>query len=192
VLGKIAGLSKCGEAQIAAAAARTGAHGAQEEIDNPSCPASSKIGRVAAGAGVGSTLTYVEGSLYLAGPYHGDPLSVVAITPAKAGPFDVGTVVVREALTLNPASARVEVDGSASDPIPHILRGIPLSLRDLRVYVDRSQFTRNPTDCGEGQTEATLWGGGTIFDPSGESPHGLLARYQAANCASLQFEPGSA
>ena len=166
-----------------------GAHGAQEELDNPSCPDSSKIGHTTAGAGVGSILTYVEGSLYLAGPYHGAPLSVVAITPAKAGPFDAGTVVVREALTLDPITARVQVDGAASDPIPHILKGIPLSLRDLRVYTDRPDFTRNPTDCTESHTEATLWGGGTIFDPSGESPHGLSARYQAANCAALGFKP---
>ena len=81
---------------------------------------------------MGSALTYVPGRLYLAGPYHGDPLSVVAITPAVAGPFDAGTVVVRMALDLNPKTAEVEVDGAASDPIPHILKGIVLKLRDLR------------------------------------------------------------
>ena len=64
-----------------------------------------------------------------------------------AGPFDVGTVVVREALTLNPETAEVEADGNASDPIPHILAGIPLKVRDLRVYVDRNNFILNPTSC---------------------------------------------
>ena len=82
---------------------------------------------------MGSELTYVDGSLYLAGPYNGDPLSVVAIVPAKAGPFDAGTVVVREALALDPRTGEVQVDASASDPLPHMLDGIPLNVRDLRV-----------------------------------------------------------
>jgi len=189
VLGKIAGLSRCSEAQIAQAQARTGPHGAQEELNSPSCPQSSKIGRTIAGAGVGSQLTFVPGSLYLAGPYHGDPLSVVSITPALAGPFDAGTVVVREALTLNPVSAEVEVDGQASDPIPHILKGIPLNVRDLRVYADRPDFTLNPTSCEPERTRATLWGGGTTFLPTAETPVGLSSPYQAANCASLGFRP---
>jgi hypothetical protein len=189
VVGRIAGLTKCSDAQIAAAKARTGPHGAQEELDHPSCAASSKIGRVLGGAGVGSQLTYVPGSLYLAGPIGGDPLSVVAIVPAKAGPFDVGNVVVRVALTLNPNTAEVEVDGAHSDPIPHILRGIPLNVRDLRVYADKPNFTLNPTNCQPSSTRATLWGGGTTFLPTSESPFGLNARYQAANCASLGFKP---
>jgi predicted nucleic acid-binding protein len=84
VVGKIAGIPWCPEAGIARAASRTGEHGGQEELDDPSCPAASQIGRTEAGAGVGSILTYVGGSLYLAGPYHGDPLSVVSIT--RLGP----------------------------------------------------------------------------------------------------------
>ena len=51
-------------------------------------------------------LTYVKGSLYLAGPLDGAPLSVVAIVPAVAGPFDVGTVVTREALESTPAAPK--------------------------------------------------------------------------------------
>ena len=144
VTGKIAGLAQCSDAAIAQAESRTGPHGAAEELAAPSCPESSKIGSTLAGAGVGTVLTYVPGSIYLAGPYHGDPLSVVAITPAQAGPFDAGTVVVREALTLNPVTAEVEVDGSASNPIPHILKGIPLKLRDLRVNVDRPELHPQP------------------------------------------------
>jgi hypothetical protein len=192
VVGKIAGVSKCPEADIALAKSRSGPHGGQEELEHPSCPASSKIGRTLAGAGVGSQLTYVPGSLYLAGPVAGDPLSVVSITPAVAGPFDAGTVVVREALTLNPVTAEVEVDGSHSDPIPHILKGIPLNVRDLRVYADRPSFTLNPTSCDPSAVRATLWGGGTTFAPSAETPAGLSSRYQAANCAALGFKPNLA
>jgi hypothetical protein len=189
VLGRLAGIPYCPEAGIARAQARQGAHGGQEERSDPSCPAASQIGTTVAGAGVGNQLTYVPGRLYLAGPYNGDPLSVVAITPAVAGPFDAGVVVVREALRLNPLSARAEVDGERSDPIPHILKGIPLNLRDLRVYADRDRFTLNATSCEPFAAESTIWGEGTALEPLSPSPAELSSRYQAAGCASLGFKP---
>jgi hypothetical protein len=186
VLGKLAGVSKCPDSAIALAKSKSG----REEIASPSCPANSQIGRSLVGAGVGSVLTYVPGKLYLGGPFHGDPLSVIAITPAVAGPFDVGTVVVREALTLNPETAEVEVDGGASDPIPHILAGIPLKLRDLRIYVDRPEFTLNPTNCEPSSVKATLFGSFLdVFNPADDLPVSLSSRYQAANCSSLGFKP---
>ncbi len=186
VLGKLAGVSKCSDAAIAAAKTKTG----RQEKANPSCPANSQIGRTFAGAGVGDSLTYVPGQLYLGGPYHGDPLSVVSITPGLAGPFDAGTVVVREALTLNPETAEVEVDGAASDPIPHILKGIVLKVRDLRVYVDKPNFIINPTSCEPSSAKATLFGAFlNIFDPADDVPAGLSTRYQAADCANLGFKP---
>ncbi len=186
VLGKLAGLSKCPESAIAIAKAKSGL----QEIASPSCPANSEIGHSTVGAGVGSVLTYVPGKIYLGGPFHGDPLSIIAITPAVAGPFDVGTVVVHEALTLNPRTAEVEVDGSASDPIPHILKGIPVKLRDLRVYVDRPDFTLNPTSCDESSTKAILFGGGANpFSTADDVPVSLADRFQAASCASLGFKP---
>ena len=130
-----------------------------------------------------SRLTYVPGSLYLAGPFGGAPLSVVAVTPAVAGPFDIGTVVVREALNVNPITARVEASGAASDPIPRILEGIPLQLRDLRLAIDRPEFMRNPTSCAEEQSVAALFGADI------PAPVQLVSRFQAASCASLQFKP---
>jgi hypothetical protein len=188
VSAKLAGVAKCPEAAIQAAAAksRTG----RQELAAPSCPANSQIGHTLAGAGVGSVLTYVPGKLYLAGPWQGAPLSVVAITPAVAGPFDVGTVVVREALTLDPVTAEVHVDGDKSDPIPHILEGIPLKLRDLRVYVDRQSFTINPTSCDPSRVGATMFGSyADVFNPADDVPVALSSRYQAANCLSLGFKP---
>jgi hypothetical protein len=186
VLGKLAGVSQCPDAVVAIAKAKTGT----EELASPSCPPNSQIGRTMAGAGVGSVLTYVPGALYLGGPYNGAPLSVIAITSAVAGPFDVGTVVVREALTLNPVTAEVEVDGAASDPIPHILAGIPLKVRDLRVYVDRENFIVNPTSCDPSSAKATLFGGFLdVFSPADDVPVGLSDRYQAANCLNLGFKP---
>jgi hypothetical protein len=178
VTGKLAGLGRCPDAAIEAAKQRAG----RLELALPSCPADSKVGRLVGGAGVGQALTWVPGSLYLAGPFAGAPLSVVAITPAVAGPFDAGTVVVREGLDLDPQSAQVLIDGSASDPIPRILKGIPLHLRDLRVTTDRPEFTLNPTSCEEEQARASLLG-------SGGGAAGLSSRYQASSCASLAFRP---
>ena len=186
LVGKIAGLGRCGEEAIAAAKARTGA----QELASPSCPASSQFGRTLAGAGVGEVLTYVPGSLYLAGPYNGAPLSIVAITPAVAGPFDLGTVVVRLALDLNPITAQVEVNGAASDPFPRILQGIPLRLRDLRVYVDRPNFTINPTSCVEESFSALLFGAALDpFSGADDASVQLSDRFQAADCASLSYKP---
>jgi hypothetical protein len=186
LVGKLAGVRECREAQIALAKAKSG----RAELRSPSCPSDSRIGGTLAAAGVGSSLTYVPGQLYLAGPYKGSLLSVVSITPAVAGPFDVGTVVVRVALNVNPRTAQVEVDGAASDPIPHILQGIPLNVRDLRVETDRPEFTLNPTSCEESSTKATLFGSFlNLFDPADDVPVGLRSRYQAADCAALPFRP---
>lgn len=184
--GKLAGIAKCPDAALASADLRTG----RAELAAPSCPTDSRIGRTEAGAGAGSQLTYVDGTLYLAGPYKGAPLSVAAVVPAVAGPFDAGTVVVRVALDLNPVTAQVFVDGSASDPIPHILEGIPLKVRDLRVHVDRERFVLNPTGCNPSQVKATVWGGGLEpFSTADDAPVSLATRFQAADCARLGFKP---
>jgi hypothetical protein len=190
VLASLAGVGRCSDAQIAQAASRTGPHGGAEELANPSCPVNSQIGHTDTGAGVGSVLLYVPGTVYLAGPYKGAPLSVVAVVPGVAGPFDVGTIVVRVALKFNPRTAEAEVDGSASDPIPHILKGIPLKVRDIRVHIDRPNWTFNPTSCEELSTKATAWGGGQdVFSVLDDSPFALSARFQAADCANLGFKP---
>ena len=186
---KLAGIPYCPDSAIARARGRQGEHGGQEELDSPSCPAASRIGTTLGGAGVGSQLTYVPGKLYLAGPYHGDPISAVAIVPAVAGPFDAGTIVVREALRLNPVTHVGEVDGSASDPIPHILKGIPLNVREVRVSADKPDFTLNPTSCEPFQALSTIWGDGTALEPLAPHPVDLSSRFQAAGCASLGFKP---
>jgi hypothetical protein len=135
---------------------------------------------VLTGSGVGSELTYVEGKLYLSGPFNGAPLSVIAVVPALAGPFDIGTVVTQVALQVNPRTGQARVDGSRSDPIPTILSGIPVRARDIRVLVDRPNFTLNPTNCNPLSIGAEIWG---------NSPAYVSDRFQAANCASLGFKP---
>ncbi|HEX5929649.1 MAG TPA: hypothetical protein VFY48_09670 [Solirubrobacterales bacterium] len=186
VVAKLAGATQCPQAAIAAARSKSGL----AEKTSPSCPLSSQIGSVIAGSGVGSELLYVPGKVYLAGPYKGAPLSAVGIVPAVAGPFDVGTVVTQLALRIDPRSAEVSVDGSSSDPIPHILAGIPLKVRDIRANVDRPNFTLNPTSCNPFQVGATLWGSGNdLFGSGDDNPVALSERFQAANCASLGFAP---
>jgi hypothetical protein len=190
LLASLVGVGKCPDADIAQARSRTGPHGGEEELHSPSCPASSQIGTTMTGAGVGGVLTYVPGNLYLAGPYNGAPLSIVAVVPGVAGPFDVGTIVVRLALRFNPITAQAEADGASSDPIPHILRGIPLKVRDIRVYVNRPNWTFNPTSCEAEATVGTLWGGGqNAFSSADDNPFALAARFQAADCANLAFKP---
>jgi hypothetical protein len=190
VVGKLAGIPFCSDAEIAAAMARSGAHGGEEELAAPSCPVASEIGHTLVGAGVGDVLVYVPGKVYLAGPYHGAPISIVAITAAKAGPFDLGTVVVREALRVNPETAEVFIDATGSDPIPHIIQGIPVRLRDIRVYVDRPEFVLNPTNCTATSTTSTVLGAGLDFvSAADDNPLTVASPFQAADCAALPFKP---
>lgn len=178
VVGKIAGLARCSDAAIAAAETRSG----RDELNNASCPASSRIGTIEAGAGVGPFPTYVTGALYLAGPYNGDPLSVVGITPAVAGPFDLGTVAIREGLKLNPTTAEVEVSGAGPEGlIPTILKGVPLQVRDLRISIDRPEFTLNATSCEPKALKATVF--------ASANPAALSDHYQASNCGALAYKP---
>jgi hypothetical protein len=190
LVGKLAGIPFCPDAAIAGAHSREHEGGGAEELAQPSCPAASHIGRTLVGAGVGGVLTYVPGEVYLAGPYNGSALSIVAITAAKVGPFDLGTVVIREALKVNPETAEVFVDATGSDPIPHIIDGVPVHARDIRVYVDRPEFVLNPTSCKRTSTASTVLGSGTDFaSESDDQPVTVTSPFQAADCASLPFGP---
>jgi hypothetical protein len=182
----LAGVPFCSDANIMLARGKTGT---QEEV-NPSCPAASQIGHTLVGAGVGSVLAWAPGKVYMAGPYNGAPFSIVAITSAKVGPFDLGTVVVREALKIDPVTAAVTVDASASDPIPHIIKGIVIHVRDIRVYVDRPSFTLNPTSCSPMTFSATVSGSGANFASSADDvPVTVSDPFQAADCQNLKFAP---
>src|SRR6202021_2723190 len=91
MIAKLKGVSECTDAQIAQAKSREVEGGGTVEQEHPSCPANSEIGHSLVGSGVGNVLAYAPGKLYLAGPYHGSPISIVSITAAKVGPFDLGT-----------------------------------------------------------------------------------------------------
>ena len=128
--------------------------------------------------------------MYLAGPYHGAALSIVSITSAKVGPFDLGTVVIRFALRINPTTAQVEVDSTGSDPIPHIIQGIVVHVRDIRVYIDRPSFILNPTNCAPMSISNTITGAGADpANPADQAPVSITSPFQAADCASLGFKP---
>jgi hypothetical protein len=184
--GNLTGIPFCPEADIEAARGMTGA----EELEHPLCPVASEIGHTLVGAGVGSQLAEAPGKIYLAGPYHGSALSVVSITAAKVGPFDLGTVVVRFALSINPITAQVEINGANSDPIPHIIKGIVVHVRDIRAYINRSKFIVNPTTCDPSSISETITGAGANpAIPADQMTVGASAPFQAADCSSLKFKP---
>ena len=186
LLGKIAGIPYCPDAAIAAAATRSGV----AERDRPSCPAASLIGHTTAGYGVGNVLTYAPGNLYLAGPYRGSQFSVVAIDSAIVGPFDLGVVVVRSAIRIDPVTAQASIDATGTDPIPHIIDGIPIHLRDIRAYIDRPDFTLNPTSCAASTLTSSLNGSGARFgDPADDTLATATAPFQAFDCGALAFRP---
>jgi hypothetical protein len=186
ITGKLAGVPYCPEANIEASRQNTGFG----EEAHPSCPAASQVGRTLTGYGVGPALTYAAGRIYLAGPYHGAPLSLVTVNSATVGPFDLGTIVIRSAFQVDPHTAQLRIDSSASDPIPHIIDGIPLHLREVRIYMDRPQFTHNPSSCEPSNLESTLTGSGASFESSSDDSKVTISRhFQLLNCSTLGFKP---
>jgi hypothetical protein len=112
---------------------------------------------------------------------------LVVITPTVVGPFDLGVVVVRNALNVDPVTTQVSID---SNPLPQILEGIPARIRDIRVNVNRANFTLNPTSCAEKQIGAQVTGvGDDRASPVDDTTAALTNRFQAASCASLGFKP---
>lgn len=173
--GRLAGTPYCPESALAAAAAKSGT----EEQQSPSCPQASEVGTVTVGAGAGSSPYYVTGKAYLAGPYKGAPFSIAIVTPAVAGPYDLGTVVVRSTLQIDPRTAQVTVK---SDPIPTELKGIPLDIRSIAVKIGRPGFTFNPTNC-----EATSVGGSETSALGSTAQ--LADHFQVGGCRALSFKP---
>ncbi|HEX6205113.1 MAG TPA: hypothetical protein VFZ29_04835 [Solirubrobacterales bacterium] len=169
LLAKLKGIPYCPEAQAAGG----------------ECPAASQVGTATVGAGSGSNPIYVPQpgkaptAIYLAGPYKGAPLSIVVKVPAQAGPFDLGTVAVRNALHIDPSTAQVT---AKSDPLPQIIAGVPISYRDIRVEMDRPDFILNPTSCEPMAVTSSIASvAGLTANPS--------SRFQAADCADLGFKP---
>jgi hypothetical protein len=179
LLAKLAGISYCPASAIAQAEHRSAPGEGATEQAHPSCPVSSEVGSVDVGAGAGPTPVYVSGKAYLAGPYKGAPLSLEIITPAIAGPFDLGTVAVRTALQVDPLTARVT---AVSDPLPQVVQGIPLDIRSVAVKLDRPDFTLNPTSCDPMRVT------GALTALTGQSA-ALSDPFQVGECSRLGFKP---
>jgi hypothetical protein len=172
VLAKLAGVQLCGDAEAASG----------------NCPGGSQVGTTTVGAGLGTSPIYVPQpgkaptAVYLAGPYKGAPYSLVVKVPAQAGPFDLGTVAVRNGLYVDPTTTQVT---AKSDPLPQILDGVPVTYRDVRVEINRPDFTINPTDCEPMQVTSVL----TSIEGKTATPSN---RFQVAGCENLGFKPSLA
>jgi len=161
--GKIAGIPLCGEAQANAG----------------TCGPESEIGTATSLAGPGPDPFPEAGRVYLTGPYKGAPFGLSVVTPAVAGPFNLGNVVVRSAISINPYTAAVTV---TSDPLPQFVDGVQLRLREVNVSINRPGFMLNPTNCSEAQVSATLvalqGASVQVFSPFG-----------VGGCTTLPFKP---
>jgi len=180
---KLKGVPYCPPSDLADAAKRSGA----AERKNSACPDKSQVGVVVATAGTGPSPLRIEGKAYLSGRYKGAPVSLSVITPAVAGPFDLGNVVVRVPLRLDPESAQIN---AVSDPIPDVFGGAKLSLRSVFVNVNRKEFTLNGTNCSKFATAGALRGGGADpADPAAFSSFAVSDPFQATKCKPLKFRP---
>jgi hypothetical protein len=152
------------------------------------CPAASQIGHVQVAVGVGPEPLVLpeagrpEDPVYFTGPYKGSPFGIALVAHAEAGPFNLGTVVVRGKIDVDPHTAQVSIE---SEPAPTRLQGIPIDLRSALVTIDRPAFIFNPTNCSPMSLT------GSIGSSEGATSH-FESRFEAADCASLPFKPGFA
>lgn len=183
MVAKLKGVEYCPEAGIAAAEKASG----KAEQANPSCPSNSQIGKVDVGVGSGTPF-HTPGTAYLAGPYKGAPISMVFVVPAVAGPYDLGTDVVRAAAFVDPETAEVH---AVSDPIPYIFGGVKLDIRSIDISVNRPNFTVNPTTCREAFSirSSIFGGGGDPANPGAWFESKQSSDFRATECKALQFKP---
>lgn len=180
---KLKGVPYCPPKAIAGAADRSGA----AERKNASCPDNSKVGVAIVQAGTGSNPLKIEGDVYLAGRHQGAPVSLVVVTPAVAGPFDLGNVVVRVPLFLNPETAQIH---PRTKEIPDVFGGAKLDIRSVFVNVNRKDFTLNGTNCRKGATAGLInGGGGDPTNPAAFSAFDVSDELKATGCRKLKFRP---
>jgi hypothetical protein len=153
---------------------------AEVEANAGTCPQASEIGKTIVSVGLGNDpFTVTGGKVYLTEAYKGAPFGLSIVNPAKAGPFDLGKVVVRAKIEVDPHTAALTV---TTDPIPHILQGIPLQIKHVNVTIDRPGFIFNPTSC------AAMKLTGMIGSVEGASAP-VETPFQITNCAALKFAP---
>jgi hypothetical protein len=143
------------------------------------CGQGSLIGHVTTAVGAGPDPLYVQGRVYFTGPYGGAPFGLSVVVPAVAGPFNLGNVVVRAAIHIDPHTAQPTI---VSDPLPRILDGVPLQIKLANINIDREGFTFNPTNC------APLAVAGSLTSVQGVVA-AVSSPFQAVNCTTLGFHP---
>ncbi len=169
LLGTLSSVKLCGEPQA----------------DQGTCGPESLIGETTVSVGLGGNpYSVTGGKVYITGPYQGAPYGLSIVNPAVAGPFNLGNVVVRAKIEVNPSTAALTITTDPSGPyaIPHILDGIPLQIKHVNVNINRPNFTFNPTNCNK------LAITGTLGSSEGASS-ALSVPLQVTNCAVLAFQP---
>jgi hypothetical protein len=179
---KLADIPYCQPKEYETALAKSGA----EQTKASACNAKSEIGVATIQAGTGSSPLSINGKVYLSGPYKGAPLSVVVITPAVAGPFDLGNVIVRAPLSIDPATGQA----STSAEIPDVFGGVKLDIRSITVNLNKKEFTLNGTNCDAAATAGSVQGGGADpTNPAAWSAVAVSSPFQSEGCKSLAFKP---
>ncbi|HMD52685.1 MAG TPA: hypothetical protein VKG62_08210, partial [Solirubrobacteraceae bacterium] len=146
------------------------------------CTSASQIGTVAVAAGSGSEPYMFSGKAYLTGPYEGAPYGLSIVVPSVAGPFNLGNVIARVKIEVNPYTGQVI---ATDNNVPTIVGGIPIRLRALTVTINRQGFERNPTYCGGLETSSLLT---STLGATKE----VSSPFQAEGCSSLAFTPSFA
>jgi hypothetical protein len=143
------------------------------------CSAASRVGTATVGSGSGSHPLFLSGPVYLTGPYNGGAYGLATVVPAIAGPYNLGTVVVRQSLRIDPNDAHVT---AVSDPFPTILGGVPLRIKTVNLSLDRPNFIVNPTSCKTSSIAARITSAGGTVAP-------VASRFQVGGCSGLPFHP---
>ncbi|MCW2993515.1 MAG: hypothetical protein JWQ18_1010 [Conexibacter sp.] len=150
------------------------------DANGGTCPAATRVGSATVASGPGGSPFYLAGQpVSLTGPYKGAPYGLAIAVHAVAGPFDLGTVVVRQALNIDADDAHVTV---VSDPLPTIRDGVPLRIRRIHVSIDRPGFMRSPTSCDAKTITSDV-------SSAGGQTASLAVPFQVAGCAKLPFAP---
>jgi hypothetical protein len=151
----------------------------EPEASNGTCGPESLIGHTQVAAGAGSHPFWVGGNVFLTGPYKGAPFGLSVVVPAMAGPFNLGNVIVRAAVFVDPHDSHLT---AVSDPLPQIIDGVPLRVQTVNVTIDKPGFMFNPTNCSQQQISAT------IIAAQGATAN-VASPFAAAGCKNLPFKP---
>jgi hypothetical protein len=142
------------------------------------CASNSRIGTASVNVGAGSEPYAFSGPVFLTGAYGGSPYGLSIPVAAVAGPFNLGTVVTRVGINVDPYTARVIATGA----LPTIVGGIPLRLKSLSVAVNRGKFLFNPSNCSALATDSLLTSTLGATDA-------VSSPFQVSGCSSLAFKP---